>query len=112
MGVRIIVVLQLDMAHVWAPDPTLGKRILSHAQSISHYTGSEIEGGRVVEVMDDNLQSLMVVDGYTVVPLAYMHKDARRNPLATLVLLLRNAAKSLGYNIYRNYLRPSKLPSP
>src|SRR4051812_17200891 len=95
MGIRIIVVFQHDLAHVWASDPHLGERILSHVQGIQNYPGDEIEGGYVVEVIDDYIQSLLVADRYKVYSLAYEHYSPGSGRAATCIKLLRNAAKSL-----------------
>jgi len=111
MGVRIVVVLQHDMAHVWASDPKLGQRILSHVQGIQDYPGAEIEGGNVVEVIDDSIQSLLITDRYKVYALAYDHHKPGAGMYSACVRLLRIAAKNLGYNMFRNYLRPTKVPT-
>lgn len=110
MGVRIVVVFQSDLAHVWGQDTNLGKRILSHAQGIHHLDGAEIEGGRVVEVIDDSIQSVLITDRYKVHCLAYERYHPGQGRLASCVRLLRTAARNLGYNLFRNYLRPVRLP--
>lgn len=105
MGVRIVVVFQHDLAHVWATDPKLGERIVSHVHGARQGEGSEIEGGYVVEVIEDNVQSLLVTDGYRVHTLAYEDRRSEVSSYMTCVKLLRTAAKNLGFNLFRNYFR-------
>ena len=88
MGVRIVVVLQQDLAHLWSQDTELGKKILSQVYGVSDMPTAEIEGGKVVEVLDDCVQSLVAFDRYEVHKLAYTRTGAGI-PVAVCAALLR-----------------------
>jgi len=110
VGVRIVVVFQHDMSHVWGSDPNLGRRILSQVQGIHHFPEVEIDGGTVVEIIDDSIQTVLVMDRYKAHCVGYERYHPGQGRLATCVRLLRTSARNLGYNLFRNYLRPSRLP--
>ncbi len=109
MGVRIVVVLQNDLAHEWALDPNLGKQILAIAQwhtlGLGPYPNEELIGGKVIECCDDSIQSLIALDGYSVHTLALVDKVHGQTKSRIIFNLLKEAARNLGYSIVRNPFR-------
>lgn len=107
MGVRIVVVFQGDMSHVWGSDPNLGKRIQSHMLGVP---GRNIDGAKVVEIFNDNMQSLLVMDRYDTYCLSYKQYTPGQDRVAACIKLLRSAAHTLGHSVYRNFLKRPHAP--
>jgi hypothetical protein len=100
VGVRIVVVLQQDLAHIWASDPKLGVKILAQALGAGVIPEYEVDGCKVAHVSNDNTTSLVVISGCTdVQTLASSHHAGR--PRQVTLGLLRQAARNLGNALVR-----------
>lgn len=114
MGMRIVVVLNNDYAHLWANDEDLGPRILAHAHwafaSKEPFPGEEIPGGMVAECVHDNVQTLAIFNRYDMYVMSQELHQAGESYLGLSLRLLRSAAQTFGHGVYRNIFgRPKRL---
>lgn len=109
MGIRVVVILQGDLAHLWANDEDLGAKILAQAQYMCDTTdpcvGPAIEGAEVVACTDDLLQSLVIINGYQWAELAHGVRRHGEPGIQILIKLLSEAASSIGYSLYKTFMR-------
>lgn len=96
MGYRTVVVLNNDEAHNWGKDPELGSKILA----ASHRTGV-FTGGKVVECVHADEQSLVVLDSLSSYCLATSHWNMGEDQVDVQLKLLEQAAADFGFELRR-----------
>lgn len=101
MGFRTVVVLNNDQASTWENDPELGKKIARDMfRSVEErYTPLELIGGKVLECVHADTQTLAVLDGYGGKPVAYTHWNRGQTDEARNLALLKELADKMGYRI-------------
>ena len=101
MGYRTVVVLNNDQASTWENDPELGKKIARDMfrHSKDRYTPLELIGGKVLECVHADTQTLAVLDGYDGRPVAYTNWYRGQDQAAQELALLKELANKLGYRI-------------
>lgn len=105
MGYRTVVMLSNEYAHEWVNDPNLGKKIAYAMNSSPARERSVGNYGTVVECVHANVQSLAVLDGYTVFDRVSVKTCTRGEVEQERNLkLLKEFAKSMGYRL-------SKIPT-
>jgi len=105
MGYRTVVVFNNDQTHEWEKDPELGQKIRDDMfrRANERYTPLELIGGRVVECVHADVQTLAAFDGYDGFVLAHSHWVRGETPEQRQLKLLKELANKLGYRV-------SKLP--
>ena len=100
MGFRTLVVFNNDRASTWEIDPDLGKKI---ARDMFKYgeerTSLEQIGGKVVECVHADLQTLVIADGYDARPVAHTHWYRGQSQADQELALLHELANKLGYRV-------------
>lgn len=102
MGFRTVVILNNDVAHEWATDPELGKRIdaaAGRSQTETH-TGY-FKYGNVVEVAHADVQTLGIIDSHQFTPLTHANWYHGQQATERDLRLLKDAADKLGYRLVR-----------
>jgi hypothetical protein len=106
MGFRTVVMLSNDTAYLWQKDAELGDKIalaMNYAGDPKRQDMATIGSyGRAVECTHADCQTLAVLDGYAgfnhVVSDIWARGD---EPDATVLRLLKQAAKKLGYRLVK-----------
>ena len=99
MGYRTLVVLNNDLMGHWQNDPHLGKGIASAAAG--HRDNRVGDYGSVLQSVNADTQSLLVVDSLSAVSLATSSWVRGEESEAVALKLLKEAADKLGYTLHR-----------
>lgn len=105
MGYRTVVLLKNDLQHQWAKDPELGHKIATsavYAMGSSSSARAELSYGRVIENCHTSQETLVMISGSNVLPLAYGLRSQEQGDSEMCLELLRTAAKKLGYRLVKN----------
>jgi len=103
MGFRTVVMLSNDMCHEWSKDQELGQKIHRAMNSRDSRVGNY---GRVVECTHADTQTLAVLTHYEgFAPLTYNGSFKHEEDAAISLRLIKEAAKSLGYNLVKKPVR-------
>ena len=105
MGFRTVVVFYNDQCSEWSKCPDLGERIARAMNTCNNkYDGGNLEcGGRVVECIHADTQTLALIDGYNLTPIAHSQYNlgGTENFKDVPLKLLKLAAEKLGYRLVK-----------
>ena len=101
MGVRAVVMFNLDRSDEWKNDPELGRKI---ARDISYKALDQgtMPGVKVVEVSHADIVTLAKLDMYSEFNKLSMHSfDNNKTDHEATIRLLADAARELGYDLVK-----------
>lgn len=101
MGFRTVVILNNDLAGQWEKDAELGKKIshASAAMAIGMKSAANFDGGRVVQSVHADTQTLAVIDSLQFTPVTHSVWYASEDAEDVKLKLLKYAASELGYTL-------------
>lgn len=97
MGFRTVVSLSNDSAHEWSRDPELGKKIWRAAS----WHEKDFDYGLVLECVHADTQTLAVLDGYRMMPIACNQWSHGQTDEDAKLSLLRIASNIMGYRLVK-----------
>jgi len=117
MGFRTVVILNNDVADVWAKDPNLGQKIF-HGMNFAHYKPGDPKGreadlhyGRVVECQHADVQTLAVIDCIGFEALSHGSWSSKQADRDKKLQLLKRAAEELGYTLSKKRRATKAVPA-
>ncbi len=103
MGFRTVVVFNNDQASTWENDPELGKKIARdiHRWHKDISTPLEMIGGKVLECVHADTQTLAVLDGYSGEAVAHRMWYHNQTKAERNIALLKELAENMGYRLVK-----------
>lgn len=107
MGYRTVVMLNNDWCNEWSKDPELGAKIseaMNYADSFHprNHLNPLGQYGRAVECVHADTQTLVKLDGYTIMTrLACTNRQFGPSTDEDTLEMLKNAADKLGYRLVK-----------